>query len=406
MSLARLLGVDGHSRMNFELLYSAAHAEFPDTEPLGGGKAVADSLIRKWRAHAPFALTVLSPCSLGLSLAKPLAQMTEREYSVFCREFENAATAEILKRDPDDCVVLSNDISEGPNFGLLGERGYRLVTIFHVDVVEYFAKFYLRDLVPAHKLTRFHRFSWLPDLLKLVFQKQFECVEYSARIVVPSAPMQETILRCYPECPPQKIVIMPWGDVGETTVAAGTPLPQLTEIPDDEFVILTLSRLSPEKGIERLLLALRHLDHAKYRLRVIICGAPAYMKGQRYARKLQQLAAQLTHIPVEFPGHVTGAEKAALLQRADLFVSPSRHESYGLTIAEAISAGCRVISHPHYGASGIVVDCAQPLLLARTILEAVTAGRTPKTSPIGTKSAALPHPAEQLADLLVRAHVS
>jgi len=44
--------------MNFEVLYSAAHAGFPDSEPLGGGKAVADYLIREWRKSEPFELTV------------------------------------------------------------------------------------------------------------------------------------------------------------------------------------------------------------------------------------------------------------------------------------------------------------------------------------------------------------
>ena len=134
--------------MNFEVLYSAAHAEFPDTEPLGGAKAVADYLIREWRKSAPFALVVLSPKSLGVGrAARPavapyhLTDLSELQYARFCREFERAATKEILKRDPQRCVVLSNDISEGPDFAALGERGYRIVTIFHVDVVEYFTRF-------------------------------------------------------------------------------------------------------------------------------------------------------------------------------------------------------------------------------------------------------------------------
>jgi hypothetical protein len=108
--------------VNFEILYSAAHAEFPDTEPLGGGKAVADYLIREWREHQPFSLSVLSPKSLGVHLPKPLAQLSELQYARFCREFEHAATAEILKHDPQRRVVLSNDISEGPNFGVNSVR--------------------------------------------------------------------------------------------------------------------------------------------------------------------------------------------------------------------------------------------------------------------------------------------
>ena len=68
---------------------------------------------------------------------------------------------------------------------------------------------------------------------------------------------------------------------------------------------MTLSRLSPEKGIERLLAALPFLPA---NVRIWICGAPAYMKGERYAHKLRQLADER----VEFLGHVTGERKAAL----------------------------------------------------------------------------------------------
>lgn len=333
--------------MEVQVLYAAAHAEFPDTEPLGGGKAVADYLIREW----PGALTVLSPARFGL--AGNLAQMSEWKYAKFCRQFERATTAEILRHDPRQCVVLCNDISEGPDFAAL--KDYRLVSIWHVDVVEYFTKFYLRGLVRPETAARFCRWPGL------VFQKQEDCVRYARRIVVPSAPMRDVILKCYPWCEAGKIELVPWGDVAAR--------PAVAPYPAEGFVIMTLSRLSPEKGIERLLAALAHVT-GDYR--VWICGAAAYMKGKRYERKLRRLA----NGRVEFVGHVTGAEKAARLQRADLFVSPSRHESYGLTIAEAQVAGCQIISHSHYGAAGRIVDCGDARALALAISEMIAAGRT------------------------------
>jgi glycosyltransferase involved in cell wall biosynthesis len=407
--------------VNFEVLYSAAHAEFPDTEPLGGGKAVADYLIREWREHQPFSLTVLSPRSLGLRLPKPLAQLSELEYARFCREFERAAAAEILKRDTERCVVLSNDISEGPDFGALGARGYRIVTIFHVDVVEYFTRFYLRGLVRPETAARFRWFSIMPDVLRLVFEKQYQCVRHSARIVVPSAPMKEMILRCYPWCATEKIVVLPWGNVatgrsphpdplpvsqGEGR-QTGSPLPSSRgedqgeglSIADDEIVIITLSRLSPEKGIERLLAALPYVDARGKKLRVFICGAAAYMKGRAYERKLRRLAERVASARVGFTGHVVGAEKAALLQRADIFVSPSRHESYGLTIAEALASGCRVISHRHYGAEGEVVDCADPKALGASLSAMVAEGRTQKAGIIKPEPSRV---AQQMAEVLIR----
>ena len=103
------------------------------------------------------------------------------------------------------------------------------------------------------------------------------------------------------------------------------------------------------------------------------------MKGRAYERKLRRLAARIVNARVEFTGHVTGAQKAALLQRADIFVSPSKHESYGLTIAEALGAECRVVSHHHYGAEGEVVDCADPKALATVLAKLIDDGRTAKT---------------------------
>jgi len=361
-----------------EILYTAAHGHFPDSEPLGGGKAVADYLERE---HPHW--TMLTPRSVGLTLAKPLTEMTELQYARFCRQFERAVTDVIFQRDPQRCVVLVNDISEGPDFRRLGEAGYRVATIFHVDVVEYFTKFYLRNLVRPERLTRF-RWRYAPDVLRLVFEKQSDCVRHSRRLIVPSEPMREVILRCYPWCLPEKIVVIPWGNI-----AVPHPVEPL-DVAEDEFVIVTMSRLSPEKGIERLLRALPSVTVP--RLRVFICGAPAYMRGRAYERKLRRLAAGL---PVTFTGHVGGARKAALLARADLFVSPSRHESYGLTIAEAMAYGCRVISHGHYGARGEVVDCSDSQILAREINEAARLGRQPKV-----RSTASSDAASRIADLL------
>jgi glycosyltransferase involved in cell wall biosynthesis len=130
---------------------------------------------------------------------------------------------------------------------------------------------------------------------------------------------------------------------------------------------------------------------------VFICGGPAYMKGRAYEQKLRRLAARITTARAEFTGHVTGAQKTAFLQRADIFVSPSKHESYGLTIAEALAAECRVVSHHHYGAEGEVVDCADPKALANALGKLIATGRTTKTGKAGRES---PPAAEKMATLL------
>ena len=360
--LSRQFGLAGAQTglVNRQVIFAAAHAHFPDSEPLGGGKTVADYLIQ----HCPD-WQVLSPATCGLAVPKPLVDLSALEYARFCRQFERVTTAAIGQHDPARCVVLTNDISEGPDFAALGARGYRVVAVWHVDVVDYFCRIYLRGRVDPATAARWSRHRWLPDLLKLVFHKQADCVRHCARLVVPSAPMAAVIGRCYPACPPAKIAVVPWGNLA----AAAAGVAEANGAGEDEVVIMTLSRLSPEKGIERLL---RALPLVRGRYRVWICGAPAFMQGRRYAARLRRLAGAR----VEFLGHVTGARKAALLQRADIFVSASRHESYGLTLAEAAAAGCRIVSHGHYGASGQVVDCEQPGALAGVLTALVQAGRT------------------------------
>jgi hypothetical protein len=80
-------------------------------------------------------------------LAATSSVTTSAEYAAFCRRFEAAATAEVLRHDPARTAVLVNDISEGPDFGRLAAAGYPIVTIYHVDVVAYVSAIYARQLV-------------------------------------------------------------------------------------------------------------------------------------------------------------------------------------------------------------------------------------------------------------------
>ncbi|MBS1834092.1 MAG: hypothetical protein JST65_15350, partial [Acidobacteria bacterium] len=112
---------------------------------------------------------------------KELVGYSESEYARFCRDFERYSTSEVLKRDPRDTAVLVNDISEGPDFRKLAERGFRIFTIYHVDVVAYVADIYAKGWVSARTLARAYEYlHWaVPDMAKLVFEKQKHSVLYS-----------------------------------------------------------------------------------------------------------------------------------------------------------------------------------------------------------------------------------
>ena len=331
------------------VVMTAAHGGYDsDRVPLGGGAAVCERLRTTW----PVTLIGSGPLSdhrLGGLGDRVPSQLSEFEYARFCRRFEREATELILGMSPRP-VVLSHDISEGPSFTRLARAGVDCLAILHVDVVDYFQRFYLGDVLPARSWTWLHRSTreWLkwPDLLQLVFEKQLQAAQSCRYLVVPSLAMKRVLLECYPQMPPGRVQVVPWGaplvqPSAEEVEAAKVRL--RAEWGEGPFV-MTLSRISPEKSQDVLLREVRGGT-------VVIVGAPSYMRGQRFYEKLKRTACAR---PVIFAGHLGGAEKRAALELASVFVVCSRHESYGLTILEAMAAGCPIVGVRSYGVDATV----------------------------------------------------
>ncbi len=345
------------------VLYTAAHGGYAgQAVPLGGGAAVCEHLVEQWSRTRPFAFRLITPAILGSAAPSgaDLVRFGERAYAGFARAFERAATEEILRHDPATTVVLSNDVSEGPGFAALAERGFPVYTIYHVDVVAYVAEMYGRGWIRPETTVRWYpRLRYLlPDITKLIWEKQAASVRYSRGLIVPSTGMREIMLRCYPECAPKKIHVLPWGAWSSGGACDPEPLRCEFGVPKDARVLLTLSRISPEKGQDLLLEALleweRREDYPRRPLWLFVCGEAAFMQGQRFLERLKQLAGRLRRTRVVFAGYVMGERKQAFFAMADLFVFPSRHESYGLTLLEALAAGLPAVCLDHHGARSVM----------------------------------------------------
>ena len=329
---------------------------------MGGGAAVCDHLVAEWSRTQPFPFQLISPADLGAGAPSgaQLVRFGEKDYAQFSREFERLCTDEILRHDPVVTVILANDISEGPDFAKLGARGYRVFTIYHVDVVAYVSAIYFRGLIRPEITVRWYpRLSRvLPPMARLVWEKQEASVRHSRGLIVPSEGMREVLLRCYPWCDPAKIHVLPWGSWTEAASVHPQPLRREFDVPPDAQILLTLSRISPEKGQDLLLDALyeweARTDFPERPLYLFICGDAAFMQGRRYMEKLKRSAARLRKTRVIFPGYVTGDRKAAFFAMADLFVFPSRFESYGLTLLEALACGLPAVCLDHVGARSVM----------------------------------------------------
>jgi glycosyltransferase involved in cell wall biosynthesis len=358
------------------ILMSAAHGGWnSEVEPLGGGAAICERLCRLWPSRSDLSLQLIGSGPNGSSADIPYqristltgchpAKLNEFDYAKFCYSFEEQTTERALQLRPD--VLLTHDISEGPNFAKLARAGIRCIPIFHVDVVDYFNRYYLGDLLPPSWLTSLHRSSrgWLPwpKLLKLVFEKQRAAIEHCPYVVVPSAPMKSIMQACYPGFSPERFQVVPWGAplqryVQEEIDAAKLELCTGWNLDSDAPVLMTLSRISPEKNQVALLESLKYGElygRTPLGLTLIIAGDPAYMRGQSYLETLKKKASQLRKTRVIFAGHLGGAKKIALLQRAQMMIVPSSHESYGLTTLEAMSNGLPVIGFDSYGIQATV----------------------------------------------------
>lgn len=360
------------------ILYVAAHGGFRDEAvPLGGGAAVFDHLTEEWSRTKPFEFRAITPAILASHpRGGDLVRFSESEYGRFCGEFEHAATEEILRHDPASTAVLANDVSEGPDFRLLASRGYRVYTIYHVDVVAYVSAIYLRGRIAPETTVRWYprMRAILPRITRLVWEKQEASVRHSRGLIVPSEGMRDVLARCYPGSR-EKIHVLPWGNWNQDSDADAAPLREEFGIPPDAHVVLTLSRISPEKGQDLLLQAMaeweRRPDFPSRPLYLVLCGDAAFMQGARFLERLQALAAKLKRTRVIFPGYVVGERKRAFFALADLYVFPSRHESYGLTLMEALAAGVPAVCLDHLGARSVMREefgeLARPRELAGSI---------------------------------------
>lgn len=110
-------------------------------------------------------------------------------------------------------------------------------------------------------------------------------------------------------------------------------------IPADRPIVLFMSRIDPKKGFDLLLPALSAIDQPFHF--VLAGGNPQDPEYEAQIRA--QIEESCLKAKTSIVGFVTGSEKTALLQAADLFVLPSYYENFGIAVAEAMMAGTPVV---------------------------------------------------------------
>ncbi len=121
--------------------------------------------------------------------------------------------------------------------------------------------------------------------------------------------------------------------------------------------ILFAGAVRPVKGVDVLLRAMRILLDRKKDVRLVIAGEPFYGRYRQEESNLRALAQQLNiGGQVDFVGKKSPAEVAALMQQSAMLVLPSRIESFGMVLVEALACGTPVVSTRCGGPEEIVTE--------------------------------------------------
>lgn len=124
----------------------------------------------------------------------------------------------------------------------------------------------------------------------------------------------------------------------------------------DQPVVLTVGRLTVMKGHVHLLDAVPELVGRFPELAVVVLGS-----GHLEAR----LRAQVEALGVQQAVHLAGhrADARGLLDAADVFVLPSRHEGMPLVLLEAMDAGLPIVATRVIGSEEVVLEGETGLLV-------------------------------------------
>jgi len=176
----------------------------------------------------------------------------------------------------------------------------------------------------------------------------------------------------------QRVSVIPHG-IASTTSASGADGRSQA---GTALSVLFVGRIEQRKGVDQLLRALLRLRGSKFKVNVNIVGAwPS--QTDRYAQLVSSLAKEVSakrkDISITFTGYASEEVLLRHYESADIFVAPSRFESFGLIVIEAMRGGCPVIASDIGGmreiidgTTGCLVKVDDPESLASSLDKLIT----------------------------------
>ena len=140
------------------------------------------------------------------------------------------------------------------------------------------------------------------------------------------------------------ITIIPNGvDTEELSAGGGEEADECWPVLKNRLVVLFMSRLSPEKGLDLLIPLWANLCKSNvHKDPMLVIAGPSDHGYQGAVERMIEKYKLRSHVMIT--GMMRGRRKAALLRRADVFVLPSYTENFGIVVAEALACGVPVVT--------------------------------------------------------------
>jgi glycogen synthase len=197
--------------------------------------------------------------------------------------------------------------------------------------------------------------GWLPGPMnKLIHQVEWWLTYEARRVIVCSSYMREQVEHIF-ELPPEKLDVVPNGvavrdfDADPEEVAAA----RRRYVGPRTRLVVFAGRLEYEKGVQTLLAVLQRVRAAAGPTKLYVAGTGTYQEALH-----RQVTALGLRRHVRFTGYLEDHELKLLYAAADVAVTPSIYEPFGLVAVEAMACGTPVVAGDTGGLREIVAGGA------------------------------------------------
>jgi hypothetical protein len=241
-------------------------------------------------------------------------------------------------------------------------------------------KLVVRLETPLRLAAQMQNWGWNGDL-ELSAQLESKLIELADEVITISQNVAETISKLY-SIPglTERANLVPLGLFNSSREI--TAANEETRDGNGRMKVLFVGRLEPRKGVDILLEAFK-LAVQKYEnveLHLVGNNTIPWKRGRTIEQEFIETADQNIISRVKFWGEVSDEQRDNLMQSCDVFVAPSRYESFGLVYVEAMSKGKPVIGCTVGGVpeiidneiNGLLVPPEDAKSLANAILRLLT----------------------------------